>query len=134
MSAYLYEDPGFKITRTSVATPSRLYPLANATARLRRDPLWAGLAGLGFAVGCIAMYGDLLFPGEIVAAGGLALAALVVGSQFSILRLDTVGHSRALFFGPHRLMKRRFRAVCDARLAFFDPASLALIEHPDSVN
>jgi hypothetical protein len=117
MARKLYDDGRYSVTRAIVATPRRFYPLAYTMASLRRDPLWIGLSVAGLALACILIYGDLLYMAEIAALLVLASIGLVIGSHFSVLRIDAAGHPRAFIFDSHRRLQNLYAAIRDAREA-----------------
>jgi hypothetical protein len=103
------------VTAAIVATPRRFYPLTNTTASIRRDPLWLGLGITGFAAACIMVYGDLLRVPEIAALVGIALVSMVIGWNIAAMRIDAVGHPRAMIIGRRRRLENLYIAVRNAR-------------------
>ena len=112
------------ITPAVISTPRRLYPIANCTARIRRDPLWLAIFLAVFVGLAIRIYGDLLEPHEIAIAIGVTVAALLLGLNMQILSLDALGHPRAFIFGRTKKIRTLFRAITLARTA--DSSGLAL--------
>lgn len=115
MAAPLYDDGICTVSRAVVATPSRFYPLANTTASIRRDPLWAGIALALLGAAGLAVYGDLLSAGECLGTVLTCAGGLLAGRETCILRLDAVGHPRALIVGRRGRILRLYRAIRDAR-------------------
>jgi hypothetical protein len=111
-----YDDGTYRITPAVIATPTRLYPVAQTTARLRRDPIWLGLSVAGVSAMAIAVYRDLLFPGEIAILVALGAGALGLGRAIGILQLDAVGHRKALIVARRPKVVALFKAIRDARL------------------
>jgi len=128
MTDTIYDDGRYIVSTSIVATPSRFYPIGNTTAGIRRDPLWLGLAITAFVVAGILTYGDLLYPGELMAMAGLAAIALVAGWQIVILRLDAPGHRRALIVGSRQRIWKIFRAIRSVRAGQADPSILLVSE------
>lgn len=111
MKNALYDDGTYVVTRSVIATPTRYYPIANATARIRRDPLWFSLGVAGLFAAAVATYGDLLKPEEILSSGILTLGLLFVGVNVRILSIDAIGHRRAIIFGSAKKIGALFRAI-----------------------
>jgi len=112
----IYDDGTYTVTQAVIATPRRFYPIAHTTASIRRDPLWLGLSMTGFGAGCLGVYGDLLRPYEIAFLAVVCLLGLVAGWSFSILRIDAIGHRRAMIVASHGRIRRLYAAIRDARL------------------
>lgn len=126
MSKSIYDDGRYVVSSAVVATPTRFYPLANTTASLRRDPLWAAAGMAAFAAAAVAVYGDLLYPVEITALLGVSGLLLALAAQVVILRIDAPGHRRVMIVGFRKRMQRLYRAIRDARLADDRPSPIAL--------
>jgi hypothetical protein len=125
-----YDDGTYYISGAIFATPRRFYPIANTTARIRRDPLWIGLGIAGFVAATFGVYADLLRPEELIVLAGIATVSLVVGSQVAILSIDAMGHEKAMIVGRTRKIRTLYRALRDARTA--DLQGLRLIEHDEA--
>lgn len=115
MARARYDDGRYSVTRAVVATPRRFYPLAHTTAGLRRDPLWMAIASSGFALACVVVYGDLLYPLEIATLLALAGISLAIGGRFSVLRIDAAGHPRTFIIDSHARLQNLYAAIRDAR-------------------
>jgi hypothetical protein len=115
MGKMLYDDGKYAVSKAIVTTPRRFYPLANTTASLRRDPLWLGLGIALFTGACLALYGDLLHRGEQTALIAVGLFALIGGWQTLVLRIDAIGHPRAVIIGSRSRMHGLYMAIRDAR-------------------
>lgn len=129
MAAPLYDDGVYVVTRAVVATPTRFYPLANTTASLRRDPLWAAI---GLSVLCavsLVVYGDLLHAHERILLILLCAVSLVGGWELRLLCLDAVGHRRTLIAGRRDRIRRLYRVIRDART--LDAPSMAGSDDPE---
>lgn len=113
----LYDDGTYLVTATSVATPTRYYPIANATVRIRKDPLWFAFASASFVSAAAMIYGDLLHPGEVVVGAIAVLTFFVIGINVRILSLDAIGHPRAIIFGSRKKIAALFKAISKASSA-----------------
>lgn len=115
MAGRLYDDGVYSVTVAIVSTPRRFYPVANTTASIRRDPLWAAiiLAVLGGL--CLAVYGDLLHLHEQVVLVSLCAGSLALGRAFTILRISAFGHSGAMIVGRSARIQALYLAIRDAR-------------------
>lgn len=111
----LYNDGIYHVTSAVIATPVRFYPIANTTARIRRDPLWVALAFAALMVLALSTYADLLYPAEIVTMIGLSIVGLMVGWRVAILVLDSPGHQPATIISSSRKVTALYRAIRDAR-------------------
>lgn len=127
MTTPLYDDGRYMVSGTIVSTPSRLYPLANTTAGVRRDPLWMSLALAALTGAGIIVYGDLLYPVEIACAVGVTALAVVGGWQVAILRLDAPGHPRTMIISTRTRIWKIFGAIRSAKTAATPTESLAII-------
>ena len=117
MASTLYDDGRYQITATVISTPQRLYPIANATARVRSDVLWVGLASAALTGAAIGIYGDLLTGNEMGTASGLSVLLVAIGTQVKVLSIDAFGHPRAMIFGSRRKINTLFTAIRQARMA-----------------
>lgn len=124
MAHVIYDDGTYQITDAVFATPRRFYPIANTTAHIRRDPLWIGAGIAGFSIIALAVYGDLLYPHEILTLIAIAVISLVIGHQVSLLSIDAWGHERATVCGRTRKIRALFRAIRDARTADYVGSSV----------
>jgi len=115
MKSPIYDDGTYIVTDAVIATRRRFYPLANVTASLRRDPLWFGIGLLAFGGACLAIYGDLLRPHEMVILAALCVLGPLAGNAFVILRIDAAGHPRTFIVGRRRRVERLFAAILGAR-------------------
>lgn len=115
MARPLYDDGTYAVTAAVVSTPRRFYPIANTTAVIRRDPLWAGCGIAFFGCGSLAVYSDLFHVAEQVALASIAVVALVAGNAFSVLRIDAPGHRSAMLIGRAARMRALFQAIRYAR-------------------
>jgi len=113
----IYDDVKYVITETSFSTPTRLYPLGHATARLRQDPHWLALCAAALAVAAILMYGDLLTTQEYAALVAIPVTLLVVGMNMGMLAIDTVGHKRIVVFTSPSRARKIFAALRRLKLA-----------------
>lgn len=120
-----YDDGHYRIDGSTFATRSRIYPLANATASLRRDFQWLAAAISAVAAAALAIYGDLLEPTEKIAIVGIALFAVFAAINMGILVLDTPGHRRAVFFGRAKTMRKIFDVLRTVRSADFRQSFVA---------
>ena len=111
MASTIYEDGDFVVTDAVIATRRRLYPIANTTATIRRDPLWAAISLTGFGAASLLVYGDLLYAPEMVSVIGICAIGLVVGRAYSILRLDALGHRRAFILARTGRIEKLFSAL-----------------------
>ena len=117
-----FENGTYLVTASLLSTPRRFYPIANTTARIRRDPLWLAAGVVAFVGLATAVYGDLLYFSELMVMWGLAVLLLAAGVMTAILHVDAVGHRNALVFGPARRVKALYHAIRAARLHVGDPA------------
>lgn len=116
-NARIYLDDGtYLVSANLLSTPRRFYPIANVTARIRRDPLWLALGMAVFATLTTLVYGDLLFPGELLVLWGIAGAGLLVGLGTAILHVDAVGHRGALIVASSWRVRAIYRALRQARM------------------
>lgn len=113
-----YDDGIYKVSRELVSTPRRFYPIANTTARIRRDPLWIAIGLLTFAALATITYGDLLFAHELALIWGVTGLSAFVGVSTAILHIDAFGHENALLFSSSRKINRLYRAIRDARTGY----------------
>lgn len=113
----LYDDGTYVITPSVIATPRRLYPIVGCTARIRRDPLWAGFFVTAFTTASVAMYGDLLTLPEVAGAFAISAGTIFLGLNIQILSLDAIGHPRAFILAPSKKVRLLFRAITLARTA-----------------
>ena len=107
----IYCDGRYTVTRGSISTPSRFYPVANTTAMVRRDPLWSGLVLAIFSAGALLVYGDLLYGGEKLACLAIAATALILGAEVRVLRIHALGHPSATIVGRRTTIGRLYRAI-----------------------
>lgn len=119
MEQPIYDDGTYVVTRSVIATPTRYYPIANATARIRRDPLWLAFGVAGFYAAALATYGDLLTSQEILSSGIFTAALLIVGVNVRLLSIDAIGHPRAVIVGSTKKISSLFRAIRAATTADF---------------
>lgn len=112
----IYDDGTYHVTRAVLATPTRFYPLANSTARIRRDPLWIGISMTAFALCAFGIYGDLMFPGEVATLALLAMVSLLGSINLGILVLDAPGHQPLMVIGSKRKIFSLYRAIRDAKI------------------
>lgn len=130
-SAAVYEDSRYRVTAEIIATPSRFYPVQNTTARIRRDPLWAALAGSVVSFLGVAVYADLLLASEIAWVVGLAAVALVVGHNVAILQVDAAGHAGAMIVARKAKVITLYRAIIEARNQALDRPRPEVTLFPD---
>lgn len=116
MGNFVYNDGTYKVTEAIVATPHRFYPVANTTARIRRDPLWVSLFITALGVAAFHVYGDLIYTGEKIVLGVICAGALAVGQGVSILSIDAVGHRRALIVARTTRIRRLYAAIRAVRV------------------
>lgn len=114
-STHFYDDGTYQVSRELISTPRRFYPIANTTARIRRDPLWVAIGLSTFAVLATIAYGDLMFAHELALIWGVAGLFGIVGLSTAILHIDAFGHDNALLFASSRKINRLYRAIRDAR-------------------
>lgn len=115
-----YHDDGrFLVTSELVSTPNRFYPLANTTAKIRRDPLWFALGLSAINGAATAIYGDLLQPQELAWMWGVNLAVFAAGWSVSILNIEAIGHKSTILFARTGTVKKLFAAIKEARMAQF---------------
>jgi 2C-methyl-D-erythritol 2,4-cyclodiphosphate synthase len=115
MSDPLYDDGVFAVTSAIVSTPQRFYPLAHTTASIRRDPLWAAVTGAMLGAACLTVYGDLLHFSEQVWIVAASFVSLLLGREFSILRITAVGHAGAVIIGRRRRIRAVYEVIRRAR-------------------
>jgi hypothetical protein len=115
MSAPIYDDGNFRVRKTLIETPTRLYPLAGTNVSLRRDPLWAGFFLATFSGIALFVYGDLLRPEEAAWLVAMSAVSLVIGRMILILRLEAPGHRRAFLFGRRSRILGLYRSIAEAR-------------------
>ncbi|NKE48645.1 hypothetical protein HB662_28015 [Roseomonas frigidaquae] len=116
MPKIVYNDGTYLVTEAVVATRHRFYPVANTTARIRRDPLWISLCITALGVATFGVYGDLICTGEKIVLGLTCVATLVVGQSVSILSIDAVGHRRALIVARTMRIRRLYSAIRAVRV------------------
>lgn len=119
----LYDDGSFKVSELVIATPHRLYPLSNASVRVRRDPLWAGVAAALLMGLASSVYYDLLTASELLAMAAFAVGGLVVGSSIALLAVDVPGHPRSIVFGRTGKIRAVYRAVLAAKFSELNDAA-----------
>lgn len=115
--AALYDDGRIAVSKASLSTPSQVYPLTHATARIRRDLYWLAASSAALTAATLAIYGDLLTLPEI---GGffIAPAAFWLGAKaVGVLVLDSPGHPRTFIIAGSARIKRIFAAIRAARAA-----------------
>jgi hypothetical protein len=126
MSKVLYDDRAYVVTQTTISTPTRYYPIANATARIRRDLLWVAVAATAFYGLAAATYADLLTSAELTAGAGVCAALFGSGLMIQGLSIDAIGHKRILIIGSTRRVRRLFHAVQEAA----NPARTVAVSEP----
>lgn len=114
-STMIYDDGTYQVSQAMICTPTRLYPVPFTTARIRRDPLWLGGATIMMTSGAVSIYRDLLFPQEIVILIGVGVGALIAGSCIAILRIDAIGHPKAMIVARTGKIRALFAAIRVAR-------------------
>jgi len=114
-SSPIYDDGTYQVSRELISTPRRFYPIANTTARIRRDPLWVAIGLNTFVALATITYGDLMFVHELMLLWGIAGLSAVVGLSTAILHIDAFGHDNALLFASSRKINRLYRAIRDER-------------------
>ncbi len=117
-----FNNGTYLVTASLLSAPRRFYPIANTTARIRRDPLWLAAGVVAFVSLATAVYGDLLYVRELCVMWGVAVLLLAAGMMTAILHVDAVGHRNALVFGPARRVQALYRAIRDARMHAGDTA------------
>lgn len=116
-SANIFFDNGrYQVSAALLSTPRRFYPIANTTARIRRDPLWWSLSMIGFVVATTNIYGDLLYHHELVTLWSLAGVAGLLGFGTAILHIDAIGHPNAFIFANVWTIRKIYRALRSAHL------------------
>jgi hypothetical protein len=119
--AVLYDDGIYQVTEALVSTPTRFYPLANTTARIRRDPLWLGSGVAAVSLAGAGVYADLLYPIEVISLIGIGLGSLVAGSRIGILCLDAIGLPKAMIITTSTKAAALFGAIRAARTRDAEP-------------
>lgn len=119
MGNALYDDGVYTVTPAIVSTPRRFYPVANTSAHIRRDPLWAALALTAFSAAGLSAYGDLLHMNEQIVVVCLSGLGLATGASFSILKISAIGHASATIVGRSWRMARLYQAIWEARTLDF---------------
>ena len=114
-SSPFYDDGTYQVSRELISTPRRFYPIANTTARIRRDPLWVAIGLNCFTVLATITYGDLLFAHELALIWGVAAFSAIAGFGTAILHIDALGHDNALLFASARKIRGVFDAIRLAR-------------------
>ena len=111
----IYDDGRFQITSELLCTPTRYYPLANATVKIRRDPLWFAV-GLTTLSGLTTLiYSDLLYISELAAIWGVTGSALYLGKTFAFLSVDAMGHNNTMVVARTSIIKDLYQAMRLAR-------------------
>jgi hypothetical protein len=126
----VFDNGRYQVSIKLLSTPRRFYPIENTTARIRRDPLWLGLALSVFAAMTTFIYGDLLLANEILILWCVAGASLLAGLGTAILHIDAIGHRNAMVFGSLRTVRKIF-AMRDAR-AKVESHNITLFEEKNS--
>lgn len=110
-----YDDGIYQVSQELISTPRRFYPIANTTARIRRDPLWVAIGLNAFAALATITYGDLMLAHELVVIWGIAGLSAIVGVGTAILHIDALGHDNALLFASSKKVNKLYRAIRAAR-------------------
>lgn len=110
-----YDDGTYQVSSSLLSTPRRFYPIENTTARIRRDPLWVGIALIFLVSLTTLVYGDLLYTIELVVIWIIAGLAGAFGLGTAILHVDAFGHENAMLFGPIKTIRGIYKAIRDAR-------------------
>lgn len=110
-----FDNGTYQVSTALLSTPRRFYPIANTTARIRRDPLWMALGFTAFAALATITYGDLLYASELLFLWTIAILSMAVGIGTAVLHIDAIGHRNAFVFGSARMIKRLYHAIRDAR-------------------
>jgi len=129
-----YDDGRFVVTSRVLATPSRIYPIAQATVRRRNDLLLAGVLSLVIGAFAIRAYGDLLTRLELGFLLSAPIVLFLVAAHVGILAVDSVGHRRIIVFTTRGRAKKIFRALRDAKVAEISHLSIESNGLEDSGN
>ena len=111
----LFQNRRFLVTTADVRTRTGFYPIVDTVGRIRRDILYFALA-LSFLIGfALWRYYDLWYSHERIAMGVAITAALLIGSQFSLLQLDARGFPSKIWLARSSTVKNIFDAITQAR-------------------
>ncbi|MEL6857409.1 MAG: hypothetical protein AAFO74_03420 [Pseudomonadota bacterium] len=108
-------DKRFTVTSADIKTATVIYPVSDATARIRRDIFYGAVAYSALAFTAALTYHDLLFMHEKLILGASIIAALIAGLSLSILQIDARFHPSRLWIGRRRSIKSVFDAMTKAR-------------------
>lgn len=114
MKTELYNDGRYIVTNAVISTPTRYYPISNATARIRYDTAWLAIAASALTYAAVATYGDLLKPEEVSIGVAVCVGLIFAAAFVRVLSIDAVGHKRILIIGSTRRIERLFRAIRSA--------------------
>lgn len=109
------DDGTYMVSANLLSTPRRFYPIANITARIRRDPLWLASGIAAFSGLSTVVYGDLLYVSELVTMWALTGATLAIGFGTAILQVDAIGHRQSMVFGSARRIRALYEALRQAK-------------------
>lgn len=112
---YFYDDGIYKVSREHISNGRRFYPIANTTARIRRDPLWIAIGLNAFAALATITYGDLMLLHELAVMWGIAGLSAYAGTRTTIFHIDAPGHDSALFFVSSAKINELYQAIRLAR-------------------
>jgi hypothetical protein len=119
----LYDDGRYVLTASALSTPSRIYPLAHVTVRVRRDPFWLALASSALSGAAIVTYGDLLYPHEVTSLIVIPVALLLASVLMGILAIDSPGHPSVFIVTSAGRARRIFAAMRKSKMAEFSQLS-----------
>ncbi|WP_417729043.1 hypothetical protein [Roseovarius sp.] len=126
----IYDDGAITVTPLMLSTRSRIYPLVNATARLRNDPTIIAAAVSGLCAAALVVYGDLLSPGEAAVLMAAPAVCILASVLMGILVVDAVGQKPAVLITTRARSQKIFEALKSAQSAEFRRID-SFIDHPE---
>lgn len=115
----LYDDGTYVVTDTILSTPRRIYPVANATAHIRSDPMWIACASAALFAATLVLYADLLTVPELLVGAAVVGGLFVIAGQAQILCVDAIGFPRAFIVTHPKKVRAIFDAIRRSRSADF---------------
>lgn len=111
----LYQDKRFVVTPSRLRTKIAYYPITETVGRIRKDILFACVCFAVMIGLALWRYYDLWFFHERVVMAGAFLAALIVGTQVSILQIDARGYPSCTLVARTKTIRAIFNAITEAK-------------------
>lgn len=115
MGETIFSNGRFTITASDIRTRSVYYPIAETTGKVRKDLLFFALVIAALLGGSLWLYHDLWTDSEKLVFGIVIVAALLLGTQISVLEVNAKGLTPRMFICSARTSRRVFEAIIEAR-------------------